>query len=350
MPEVSIIVPVYDVEAYLPRCINSILSQTFTNFELILIDDGSPDNCGKICDEYAKKDSRIHIIHKANGGVASARNAGLDFATGKYIAFCDSDDSWNNTLLENVCSCFKNHAVDCVAYGYNTIESNTVIRTKHFQPGFFSLCTHEEKLYFLSNIYEHGWEIWNRAFSRDVIERNQLRFITESRNYAEDMCFVLSYMLYSRGMVCIEDAYYNYYIRDNSIMHKNVNPMWINELNEVSFAFYQNFVNVFFAKKHRKQYPIFHFLIMYQQYRRHIGKGDYQQLYSYTQKISKFEWHQSKTKEIRCCKKELKKYFGTDFAYRIRLLSQYLTHGRWKRFLIKCGLYYRFVCRHHSNK
>ena len=91
-PLLSIIVPVYNVEKYIERCIKSILNQSFTNFELILVDDGSPDNCGKICDEYKKKDSRIKVIHKKNGGLSDARNAGLNIATGKYIGFVDSDD------------------------------------------------------------------------------------------------------------------------------------------------------------------------------------------------------------------------------------------------------------------
>lgn len=92
MPEISIIVPVYKVEKYLDRCVKSILAQTFTDFELILVDDGSPDNCPKMCDEWAKKDERIRVIHKENGGLSSARNAGLRVAVGKYIGFVDSDD------------------------------------------------------------------------------------------------------------------------------------------------------------------------------------------------------------------------------------------------------------------
>lgn len=92
MPTISIIVPVYNVEAYLCRCIDSILAQTFTDFELILVDDGSPDNCSSICDEYAKKDSRIVVVHKENGGLSDARNTGLDIAKGEYIGFVDSDD------------------------------------------------------------------------------------------------------------------------------------------------------------------------------------------------------------------------------------------------------------------
>ena len=90
--KVSIIVPVYNVEKYLPKCIESILNQTYTNLEVILIDDGSTDSSGKICDEYARRDGRIKVIHKENGGNSSARNAGLDCCTGDFLAFVDSDD------------------------------------------------------------------------------------------------------------------------------------------------------------------------------------------------------------------------------------------------------------------
>lgn len=92
MPEVSIIVPVYKVEPYLNKCVDSILAQTFTDFECILVDDGSPDSCGKICDEYVQKDSRVKVIHQENQGLSAARNSGLDMASGAWIVFVDSDD------------------------------------------------------------------------------------------------------------------------------------------------------------------------------------------------------------------------------------------------------------------
>ena len=100
MPQISVIVPVYKVESYLPRCIDSILAQTFTDFELILVDDGSPDNCGVICDEYAARDNRIHVIHKENGGVSSARNAGIRLAGSDWITFVDSDDYLAENALD----------------------------------------------------------------------------------------------------------------------------------------------------------------------------------------------------------------------------------------------------------
>lgn len=102
LPRVSVIVPVYKVEKYLPECIESVLAQTFTDFELILVDDGSPDNSGKICDDYAARDSRIRVFHKENGGVSSARNLGIKNARADYIAFLDSDDWWKPEFLEKM--------------------------------------------------------------------------------------------------------------------------------------------------------------------------------------------------------------------------------------------------------
>lgn len=102
IPLISIIVPVYNAEQYLPRCIDSILAQTFTDFELLLIDDGSTDSSGKICVEYAGKDFRIRVFHKENGGVSSARNVGLDKARGEWVCFADSDDKMSETYVINL--------------------------------------------------------------------------------------------------------------------------------------------------------------------------------------------------------------------------------------------------------
>ena len=113
-PLISIIVPVYKVEQYLHRCINSILAQTFENFELILVDDGSPDNCGKICDEYAQKDNRIKVIHQKNSGTIIARNAGIKIATGKYLGFVDSDDYIKPQMYEKLYNCISSDNYDIV--------------------------------------------------------------------------------------------------------------------------------------------------------------------------------------------------------------------------------------------
>lgn len=117
--EVTIIVPVYNVEKYLNKCIDSILSQTFNNFELILIDDGSTDSSGNICDEYLNKDKRVKVIHKENGGVSSARNAGLDIAKGKYISFVDSDDYISDYYIEKLYNNIKDNNADISICGCN---------------------------------------------------------------------------------------------------------------------------------------------------------------------------------------------------------------------------------------
>ena len=117
---VSIIVPIYNVEQYISKCIESILAQTYRDFELILVDDGSPDNCGKICDEYAKQDSRVHVIHQENKGVSAARNAGISLAKGEYIMLVDSDDFITENMLEKMHDCIAESGSDIVICGMNT--------------------------------------------------------------------------------------------------------------------------------------------------------------------------------------------------------------------------------------
>ena len=111
-PLISVIVPVYNVEEYLPRCLDSIINQTYTNLEILLIDDGATDNSGKICDEYAQKDNRIRVFHKPNGGVSSARNMGLDNSTGEYVGFIDSDDYVELEYFEVLLGVAKEHNAD----------------------------------------------------------------------------------------------------------------------------------------------------------------------------------------------------------------------------------------------
>lgn len=117
--KVSFIIPIYNVEKYLPQCVESILSQTYTDFEVILVDDGSPDNSGKLCDAYARKDARVRVIHKPNGGLSDARNTGLDAAHGDYVIFVDSDDFWiKNDSLSNLMGVVDQHS-ECGFIGFN---------------------------------------------------------------------------------------------------------------------------------------------------------------------------------------------------------------------------------------
>ena len=126
---ISIIIPIYKVEQYLDKCIQSIINQTYKNLQIILVNDGSPDKCGKICDEYALKDNRIEVIHKINGGLSDARNVGIGRAKGKYIGFVDSDDYIEKDMYENMYNLLEERNADvCICNFYNVIENNNIIK------------------------------------------------------------------------------------------------------------------------------------------------------------------------------------------------------------------------------
>lgn len=138
MPQFSVIVPVYKAERYIAQCIESVLKQTFSDFELILVDDGSPDKSGEICDSYAKMDSRIHVLHKKNGGVTAARGDGLRIATGDYVLFLDSDDYYTPDLLGAVKTNIDLYAPEMVAFGYTRFfENRTVVVKNRYTAGMY---------------------------------------------------------------------------------------------------------------------------------------------------------------------------------------------------------------------
>lgn len=135
MPKVSVIVPVYKVESYLRKCVDSILGQSFSDFEVILVDDGSPDNCGAICDDYATRDQRVKVIHKINGGLSDARNVGLDVAIGQYICFVDSDDWIEQDLLKDNVAVLEHSGADLSIFGFTEIYSDReVVHTQAKDP------------------------------------------------------------------------------------------------------------------------------------------------------------------------------------------------------------------------
>lgn len=192
MPEISIIVPVYKVEPYLRKCIDSILAQTFTDFELILIDDGSPDNCGVICDEYAAKDNRVVVVHQENAGVSAARNAGLNIARGSYIGFVDSDDWIEPEMYETMLRTAKESKADVVMCGvkYTDVDGTRSI------PGFSQeqvYRTSEELLKELFGVPNRfGGGVCNKLFLAEMI--NGVRFAPDV-TMAEDWLYLYNAFL-----------------------------------------------------------------------------------------------------------------------------------------------------------
>lgn len=199
-PKISVIIPVYKVENYLHRCVDSILAQSFTDFELILIDDGSPDRCGVICDEYAAKDSRILVFHKPNGGVSSARNLGLDNASGEWIAFIDSDDYVAVDYLSELVAYTKLKNVDFVVT-LNTISNHT--KDNHI------VLRHDELELFSKYKFQNYGQPWGKLYSNNILKDIGLRF-NPNVHLMEDLMFTLQYLYENRNVALIVSDKYIY--------------------------------------------------------------------------------------------------------------------------------------------
>lgn len=210
---ISVIVPVYGVEAYLPRCVDSILAQTHTCLEVILVDDGSPDRCGAICDDYAAKDRRVTVIHKENGGLSSARNAGLDAARGEYIAFVDSDDWIEPEMYGHMLSLMKRHDAKLAAAGRYDVSEKTGERRVGLCPGKEEVLSGEE---LVGRIF-----LWDgcdssacdKLYHRSVLE--QFRY--PEGKVCEDVPVTYRIVLAAGRAVLCDRPFYNYYHRSGSI-------------------------------------------------------------------------------------------------------------------------------------
>lgn len=214
---ISVIVPVYNAQTRLNRCIESLVNQTFKELEIILVNDGSKDGSGALCDQWAQKDSRITVIHQENGGVSKARNTGLDAARGKYVAFVDSDDHVSANIYELMIASMQINQADQVCcnavneFSSSTQEANhyfcdSVIRGEAvFSELILSLIRPEQE----ANKANLLQQIWNKLYSREIIERNNIRFDTEL-TYAEDWLFNVNYYRFANCVSFIPQHLYYY--------------------------------------------------------------------------------------------------------------------------------------------
>lgn len=226
MTEVSIIVPVYGCENYIEKCIKSILDQSFEDFELVLIDDGSPDKSGEICDCYAGIDSRITVIHKKNGGVSSARNAGINVAKGKYIMFCDGDDFVEKNWCQNLFLLMQEKNVNIGICGYKSISNDGKQIISHTKYNNSNMYIKNEDII---DIYETQLlnVPWNKIYLKNIIQKNSIQF-QEGLNYSEDLLFVIDYLKACRGGICITNETPYLYRRnvDNSLTYRYIPNYW----------------------------------------------------------------------------------------------------------------------------
>lgn len=213
-PKISVIVPVYKVEKYLKKCIDSILNQTYTNIEIILVNDGTPDNCGQICNDYSKKYSNVIVVHKKNGGSSSARNVGLDIATGDYIGFVDSDDWIEPNMYQRLIENAIKYNAEISVGGLNNIKEykNKYEQVKSTYNGKIEIsCI--DKYEGMKNFFLGTWPAWDKIYKKEVHE--DIRFPEGEIN--EDEAIALKLIDRCEKIVYTNEALYNYLSRPNSI-------------------------------------------------------------------------------------------------------------------------------------
>lgn len=265
---ISIIVPVYNVEKYLNRCLDSILNQIFTDFELILVDDGSTDNSGIICDEYKTKDNRIKVIHKENGGLSSARNAGLDIARGRYIGFVDSDDFISKDMYQILYNEAEKNKADMIMCEFKKVDKNyEAINNNLYKKSDIKLLKKDE---ILEDMYSDMYDIyvvsWNKLYDKELFLN--LRFPLGKVNEDEFLAHELIYR--SKKIIFANKILYYYVQRVNSIMSSSFNEKrldildaYINRINfskrvgcrklriQTEYYFINRFFRYFFIAKYQ---------------------------------------------------------------------------------------------------
>jgi glycosyltransferase involved in cell wall biosynthesis len=211
MELVSIVIPVYGVEEYLDKCMQSVLDQSYPNLEIILVDDGSPDRCGEMCDRYAEKDTRIKVVHKINGGLSDARNEGVKYATGKYLLFIDSDDYVREDLVELTVRAAEEQQAEMVVFAFTEVEDGGTLDVTNDLPEYctFTLAEHPQMIFMPPNT-------WARLFNREFFLRVKHDFPVG--RYYEDLGTTPKFLLDAQRITYVNQCLYYYVSRSGSIM------------------------------------------------------------------------------------------------------------------------------------
>lgn len=219
-PKVSVIVPVYMVEEYLPFCIECIINQSYSNLEIILVDDGSKDRCGKICEDYSRKDNRIVVLHKENGGLSDARNAGIKIATGEYITCVDSDDYIASDMIQDLYESIRRTGADIAICGTIKTSVRQVNNKSQFAPAEDIVMTPEQTIEL--GLYSKGFSLsaWGKLYKKSLFYGVEY----PKGKLFEDLFTTYKLILKSHKIVYNEKVGYFYYYRPNSIVASNYTP------------------------------------------------------------------------------------------------------------------------------
>lgn len=226
-PKLSIIIPVYNVEKYLDRCVQSVLNQTLRDIEIILVDDGSPDNCPKMCDEYARKNQNIRVVHKKNAGLGMACNTGIEAATGEYIAFCDSDDWVDADMYEIMYNVAKKHDADVVYTGLKRVDGKGKILGYLPHPNAFKMYERDKVRLLADDMiaslpaerYDRKIQVSAKTniYRLALLKTNDIHFVSEREYPSEDLIFNVSVLMKANRACVIPQYFYNYFVNNNSI-------------------------------------------------------------------------------------------------------------------------------------
>ena len=230
MKLITVVIPIYNTEQFLKRCIQSVLNQSYKNIEILLVDDGSKDKSGIICDEVASLDHRIRVIHKKNAGLGYARNTGIENANGEYICFVDSDDTIHCDMIEKLYNNMQKYNADTsycsikkiVTDGRRNVLSNNLI----IREGVFSSKNLLKQI--IGNKPDEKFDfskemsVCAALFSLDIIRKYNIRFCSERKIICEDLLFDIEYLSRAKKVVQINSPYYNYYMNENSLTHKYI--------------------------------------------------------------------------------------------------------------------------------
>lgn len=263
-PLISVIVPVYNVESYLDKCIESIISQKYQNIEVLLIDDGSFDSSSIICDKWAKNDKRIKVTHKKNAGISSARNTGIRQANGIYLAFVDGDDKLNSNIYTTMVDCATKHNTDLVMCGYETFPNGNifipnVIKNKVINSNDF---ISSSKTIHSDNDLCYSWRF---LIKKEIIDNNRI-FFDENIKIGEDFLFNLEIIMNSKSLYVLPEALYNYRIdNEYSIMRTKYKPYLEEQLQlqyekKKSLSIKYNLMNIDSWRENMSYYYITNFL------------------------------------------------------------------------------------------
>ena len=280
MKTISVIVPIYNVEPYLKKCLDSLLKQTYPQLEIILVNDGSPDGCGQICEEYAKKDTRIKVIHKTNGGLSDARNAGLQIATGQYIGFIDSDDYIDEDMYEYLLKGLELSKADIAICGtkIDFEDGNTIVKSNNKK----EILNAKEAIIKLNSFSSFDMAVWNKLYKKEIIQGIEFPVGKKS----EDYYVMYQYFHRANKVVVLEEAKYHYFQRNNSISRgKQVSEDYIEGSRQQKEFIQTTYPDIAFVGNTAYAFA---YMATYNRYIKNQLKMDKQKKKEYKQKVKKY--------------------------------------------------------------